>query len=279
MYGYLKCFLPNMTKNEHQLLRRYYCSTCLSIKKNYGFFNTLILSYDLTILPIVLDIYDYTIKNHSKCHYTSLYGKLDSELWKPIAALNLAIVEQKVIDALSDEKSFFKNLGYKFIRTFIRGGLKKAKKDFPLLFEKASLGMQNVIKVEKNQGDLLAQGNAFAEMIIDSIESFYTLDTMKKEFIKGISIWLCFMDAIDDFDKDLKKNVYNPLRYTNGLISSTKKQLINNKYLEISKYCDLVMTMVSKLQNQSKNSEINSAIDIYIKKILIYQTTLVLNKR
>lgn len=80
MYGYLKCFLPNMTKREHNLLRRYYCSTCLAIKKNYGFFSTLILSYDLTIIPIVLDIYDETIRNNSKCHYSSFYGKIDSDL-------------------------------------------------------------------------------------------------------------------------------------------------------------------------------------------------------
>jgi len=279
MYGYLKCFLPNMTKREQRLLRRYYCSTCLGIKKNYGFFSTLILSYDLTIIPIVLDVYDETIKNHEKCHYTSSYGKLDSELWKPIAALNLAIAEQKVVDAISDENNFFKNIGYKFVKFVIGRGLKKAKKDYPLLFEKARNGMQNVIKTEKNNGNIIEQGNSFADMIIDSINSFYDLDDNKKEFIRGISIWLCFMDAIDDLDKDLKKNVYNPLNYTEDLKSDSKNELIDNKYLQITKYCNLINEMVGKLVEKSQNDEINRAIDIYINKILTFQTTFVLNKR
>lgn len=279
MYGYLKCFLPNMTKREQRLLRRYYCSTCLGIKKNYGFFSTLILSYDLTIIPIVLDVYDETIKNHEKCHYTSSYGKLDSELWKPIAALNLAIAEQKVVDAISDENNFFKNIGYKFVKFVIGRGLKKAKKDYPLLFEKARNGMQNVIKTEKNNGNIIEQGNSFADMIIDSINSFYDLDDNKKEFIRGISIWLCFMDAIDDLDKDLKKNVYNPLNYTEDLKSDSKNELIDNKYLQITKYCNLINEMVGRLVEKSQNDEINRAIDIYINKILTFQTTFVLNKR
>ena len=279
MYGYLKCFLPNMTKREQRLLRRYYCSTCLGIKKNYGYFSTLILSYDLTIIPIVLDIYDDTIKNHEKCHYTSSYGKLDSDLWKPIAALNLAIAEQKVVDAISDENNFFKNIGYKFARFIIGKGLKKAKKDYPLLFEKAKNGMQKVIKTEKSNGDLIAQGTSFAEMIIESIDTFYKLDDDKKDFIRGLSIWLCFMDAIDDLDKDLKKNVYNPLNYTEDLKSDSKNDLINNKYLVITKYCNLINEMVQKLADKSKNDEINRAIDIYINKILTFQTTFVLNKR
>ena len=279
MYGYLKCFLPNMTKREQRLLRRYYCSTCLGIKKNYGFFSTLILSYDLTIIPIVLDVYDETIKNHEKCHYTSSYGKLDSELWKPIAALNLAIAEQKVVDAISDENNFFKNIGYKFVKFVIGRGLKKAKKDYPLLFEKARNGMQNVIETEKNNGNIIEQGNSFADMIIDSINSFYDLDDNKKEFIRGISIWLCFMDAIDDLDKDLKKNVYNPLNYTEDLKSNSKNELIDNKYLQITKYCNLINEMVGRLVEKSQNDEINRAIDIYINKILTFQTTFVLNKR
>lgn len=279
MYGYLKCFLPNMTKREQRLLRRYYCSTCLGIKKNYGYFSTLILSYDLTIIPIVLDIYDETIKNHEKCHYTSSYGKLDSDLWKPIAALNLAIAEQKVVDAISDENNFFKNIGYKFARFIIGKGLKKAKKEYPLLFEKAKNGMQKVIKTEKSNGDLIAQGTSFAEMIIESIDTFYKLDDDKKDFIRGLSIWLCFMDAIDDLDKDLKKNVYNPLNYTEDLKSDSKNDLINNKYLVITKYCNLINEMVNNLSDKSENDEINRAIDIYINKILTFQTTFVLNKR
>ena len=37
--------------------------------------------------------------------------------------------------------------------------------------------------------------------------------------------------------------------------------------------------MVNKLSDKSENDEINRAIDIYINKILTFQTTFVLNKR
>ena len=74
-------------------------------------------------------------------------------------------------------------------------------------------------------------------------------------------------------------NVYNPLNYTEDLKSDSKNDLINNKYLVITKYCNLINEMVQKLSDKSKNDEINRAIDIYINKILTFQTTFVLNKR
>ena len=277
MYGYLKCVLPNMTRGEQKLLRRYYCSNCLAIKKNYGFFSTIILSYDLTIVPIILDIYDDTIKNHNKCHYHSKYGKLDSPYWKQIGALNLAIAEQKIIDSLEDEKSFFKRLTYKCLGMLIKGGVKKAKKDFPDLFEKARLGMQKTIEVEKNNENVITQGEAFAEMIITSIETIAPLPEEKKNFIKGISIWLCLVDAIDDLEKDIKNGVYNPLIYTPELNKSSKKELVNNSYFEINKYIENITELLIGIKNTSQHPEINEALDLYLNKIIPFQTNRVLN--
>ena len=276
MYGYLKCFLPNMTRGEQNLLRRYYCSNCLAIKKNYGFFSTIILSYDLTIVPIILDIYDDTIKNHEKCHYHSKYGKLDSPYWKQIGALNLAIAEQKIIDSLEDDKSFFKRLAFKFIGLLIKGGVKKAKKDFPDLFEKAKEGMQKTIEVEKNNADVLTQGETFAKMIIDSIETITPLTKEKRNFIKGVSIWLCLMDAIDDLDKDIKKDVYNPLRYTEELNKSSKKELINSSYLEINNYIEKIKELLIDVKDTSQHEKINEALALYLNKIIPFQTNRVL---
>ena len=276
MYGYLKCFLPNMTKQEQNLLRRYYCSNCLAIKKNYGFFSTIILSYDLTIVPILLDIYDETIKNHTKCHYASKYGKLDSPFWKEIGALNLAIAEQKIIDSLEDDKSFFKKLAYKCVGWLIKGGVKKAKKDFPSLFEKAKMGMKKTIEVEKNNADVITQGETFAEMIIDSIETITPLTEVKKKFVRGISIWLCLLDAIDDLDKDIKNGVYNPLIYTKELNKTSKKELINKSYLEINKYIEMINELVIEIKGTSEHEKINEALDLYLRKIIPFQTNRVL---
>ena len=279
MYGYLKCFLPNMTRHEQNLLRKYYWSNCLAIKANYGYFSTIILSYDLTIVPIILDIYDSTIENHKSCHYRSNKGQLDSPYWKAIGALNLAIAEQKITDSLEDEKNIFVKFGYSFVNFIISGGVKKAKEDFPELFKKAKDGMLHTIEVEKNNADILTQGEAFAKMIIDCINEITPLGVEKTNFIRGLSIWLCLVDAIDDLDKDLKEKVYNPLIYTNGLVNTSKKDLINSSYLQISKYIDFIKELIMPILETSENEKINEALKLYVEKIIPFQTHKVLNSK
>ncbi len=281
VYGYLKCFLPNMNRTEKAIFRKYYCSTCLAIKKNYGYFSTVILSYDLTVLPIALGIFDETVKSHKRCHYQ--FGvkdpELDSELWKPIAALNLAIAEENRTDALSDKGSFSKKLLYRIVGLFIKRGVKRAKQDFPELFEAASRGMQRVIEAEKTECDITAQGEAFADMILSSLDTFTELTPERRELIRGISIWLCLMDAIDDLDKDIREGAYNPLLYTEGLKAETKKSLINTKYIELSKYINSLRPLFAASMNKSEHAIVNRAIELYNYKIIPYQTAAVLNKR
>ncbi len=280
MYGYLKCFLPNMTRDERSVLRRYYCSTCLAIKKSYGYFSTAILSYDLTVLPIVLDVFDETIKKHKGCHYPfgSKKSVLDSELWRPIAALNLAIASENITDAMQDKGSVLKKVTYKFVGMLIHRGAKRAKRDYPELFEKASAGMKRIISAERDGADITTQGEAFASMIISSIETFAELDEDKRSLLRGISIWLCLMDAIDDFDKDIKQGAYNPLLYTEGLNSENKKELINSKYIEITKYINGFKPLLSAGLGKSKHGIINKAVEIYNYKVIPYQTSIVLGK-
>ena len=153
---------------------------------------------------------------------------------------------------------------------------KTLKKDFPDLFEKAKLGMQKTIEVEKNNADVLTQGEAFAEMIIDSIETITPLTEAKRNFIKGVSIWLCLMDAIDDLDKDIKKYVYNPLRYTEELNKSSKKELINSSYFEINKYIEKIKELLIDVRNTSQYEKVNEALDLYLNKIIPFQTNRVL---
>ncbi len=270
-----------MTRDERSLLKRYYCSTCLAIKKSYGYFSTVILSYDLTVLPIALDVFDETVKYHKGCHYPfgSKKSKLDSDLWKPIAALNLAIAKENITDALSDKGSILKKLFYRIVGLLIHRGVKKAKKDYPELFESARIGMQNIIEVEKSNADITSQGEAFANMIISSIETFSELDDDRRDFLRGISTWLCLMDAIDDFDKDLKSGAYNPLFYTEALNSTSKQELVNSKYIEISKYINKLKHMLTACQGKSEHNIINKAVELYGNKVIPYQTSSVLNKK
>ncbi len=281
MYGYLKCFLPNMTREERSLLKRYYCSTCLAIKKSYGYFSTVILSYDLTVLPIALDIFDETVKSHKGCHYPVAHkkSKLDSELWRPIAALNLAIAQENVTDAVSDKGAFAKKALYRFVGLLIRPGVKKARREYPELFKAASAGMQNIIAAEKNDADITAQGEAFANMITSSIDTFAELSEERRAFLRGVSIWLCLMDAIDDLDKDIKGGAYNPLYYTEKLNAESKRELVNSKYMEITKYINSIKPLLAACMEKSEHPAINKALELYNRKVIPYQTSLVLNRK
>lgn len=168
MYGYLKFSSAIVGKENYKLLKKFYCATCLALKQNYGILAPLVLSYDLVIVPVLFKIQDKSTTGCNKCFYKkrkSCYPKQD-DVWKKIAAINLAIAEQKINDSLNDEKNGLSKLKYRIAQFVLKSSFKKARKDFPDIFKLADDGMKKTIDIENTRGSVIQQGNAFADMIL-----------------------------------------------------------------------------------------------------------------
>lgn len=275
MYGYLRIISTRKNNKIAKRLKRYYCATCLALRKNYGLLSTLVLSYDLVIVPVILGVIDESVEKDSKCYLFSNANQ--EEIWKPIAAMNLAIAEQKIMDAYEDESKKSKKFKYKLAHFVLYPALKKAKNDYEGIFVAACDGMEKICEVENNDYDLMNQGKAFADMILSIMHDFVPLNQAQCDFLTGIAMWLCFMDALDDYEKDYLYNRYNPLFVDEVDQSLPIHTYVSNNYMQITEVLDSILSYFSK-RFEEINDKTSNEIMYYVRTIIPSQTKGLLDK-
>jgi hypothetical protein len=169
-----------------------------------------------------------------------------------MAALNLLLFELKLRDDVNDENSFIAKILLKFYGKQIT----KAKNDFTHLANVIKRGNQRIVENEKNNADALTVAENFALLMLDIAHEINPASE-HKSIIKGVSMWLYVIDAIDDYEKDLKRGNFNPF-FIKG-----------KRHKSFSEYMIVNLTMITELFRTiyACFSPINSRNDL---NILLY---------
>ena len=227
MYGYLKYFNSNRRSNSWRRYKCYYCGLCNALKKNYGPMAPLFLSNDVTFICIVLSNPENVVPSlKPKCCLTRKCKKIRNEygnkFWTSMATFSLALVYAKAYDNCLDTGGIAGIISR--IQFFWIGALTRtAKKKNGSLFSFFQEGM-NHLRVEELKGcHIMQQGELFAEIIMTALCSYLSVNvsTTQEKLITAILKWLCFIDAIDDYNGDIKSEHSNPLFYQyagNGVV-------------------------------------------------------------
>jgi hypothetical protein len=104
-------------------------------------------------------------------------------------------------------------------------------------------------------------------MLVENVarKVFNVTDENKISIIKYIAKMLYFMDAVDDIDKDVKRNSYNGLKKYNS-----KKEYVYKHYLQLKEHVDLLSKDVSRCEGRSFNdSVVNRILDFGIPEMLV----------
>ncbi len=194
------------------LYKAMYCGLCKSIGGCCGQTARLALSYDMTFFSALLhNIKNSDVKIEKRhCLLHPIIRRpiaADDEITRIIACLNTALAYFKLSDDVEDE-----NKG-KFKRFFFRGGFARAEKIFP---QGAALIRDRMIelqRLEKEKCDSLDRAaDPFGQMIADISDE--CLQDARTEHTRalfyGIGKWVYLIDALDDYDADIKKKNYNP---------------------------------------------------------------------
>ncbi|MCL1942737.1 MAG: DUF5685 family protein [Candidatus Azobacteroides sp.] len=200
MFGYFQPHINIKFSNFRISYKYYYCGLCHSLKYNYGQKARLLLSYDVALLDMLLNQYDSGCNSCKNGQHIK-----DTSERKIMAALNLLLFELKLKDDVYDENSFTA----KVILKFYHKQTTKAKNDFPQLANVIERGNNKILENEKAKADALTMAESFAEMMFD-ITDIINPSAEHKSIIKGVSMWLYIIDAIDDYDKDWKSGNFNP---------------------------------------------------------------------
>lgn len=209
MFGYFR-FLNQYSDYQTQAVyKNYYCGLCFALDMHYGVLSRMLLSYDMTILAVALHAHPAPHCEKLKCVGCKECKRqyFQNETWKKIAAVNILLAAEKMSDDISDERSVKAALG-----SFVyKGIIRKASADYPAIRSAIRSGYAAIVEAEKNNEDVLQIGDRFGAMMASILDAGFEVSDTLRSYTYEISRWLYFIDAMDDYDEDLKKKRFNPI--------------------------------------------------------------------
>lgn len=220
MFGYLKPDKPYLYMKDETLYKALYCGVCKSIGKTCGEVARVTLTYDIAFLSAIAHNImgvDITIKPETCIAHPIKKRPVQQcdGISLKLGAINVILAYYKLKDDVLDEnKGSVKS-------SFIKHGYLKAKKTLPQVDEIVKKSYQELVKLENSNSDSIdIVCDKFGTMLQDISKDLF--GEFASEYTNGlfyaIGKWIYLIDALDDYDKDIKKNNYNVLRALYGAV-------------------------------------------------------------
>ncbi|HBF69037.1 MAG TPA: hypothetical protein DDW32_00610 [Thermotoga sp.] len=215
MFGYIKPLKCELKVKEYEEFRRYYCGVCKALKK-YSIIPRFLLTYEAASLGLLLSSLNNSDLKRKRelCIFT--LKKVDfyssSEI-DEVARIFVALLREKLKDNYIDRK----NPVYLFASAFL-----KKDPEISRLFE-------NFYEMERKEQDFEILAEKQGKIVGTILSKMVKEETQRKIlYYLGLSLgkWLYIIDALDDFEKDKRKNVFNPLvKKYNGDLEKARSEL------------------------------------------------------
>jgi len=245
MFGYILPDKPNMYMKDYALYKAFYCGMCKSIKQCHkSELLRLSVNYDVTFINVLLHGIlgqEMTFKDEA-CILNPFKKKCilkGDEVSETCVYLNTLLADFKTRDDLFDRPS----LGKKFLRTLFKKKIKVAREKLPEAAAAFDTAFDRQSLVEGTYSPSFDDAaEPFANCMQDVFKSI--LKEKYSEEIGDLAFYLAkyvyLLDAVDDFEKDVKNEEYNPFKYRYKNCK-TKKDLIRipeiNEILSGLLYC------------------------------------------
>ena len=213
MFGYIQPDSPYLFKKDETLYKALYCGLCKSIGKGCGQRARTALTYDMAFMSALVHNIrhqDVTIKRAHcvlHCIRKRAIAQVD-DVTVMLGCINTALAYYKLLDdkADGDKKGVFRHLYKK--------GLKRALKKHKMAVEIIQNQMREQSEVEKAGCSIIEMASEPSAVMMREL-SIYALGEYSTPETEGlfydIGKWVYLIDALDDYDKDVKKHRYNVL--------------------------------------------------------------------
>ena len=130
MFGFVRPLRGELKVREWERFQSVYCGLCHTIRRRYGFMQTMMLSYDCTYLALVLDALEpgggEQCKRRCVMHpFRRRTCAASSDGMIRAAAVSVILCWHKLADTIADDRGA-KRLAAKIFRLFLRRGYRKA---------------------------------------------------------------------------------------------------------------------------------------------------------
>ena len=244
MFGYVLPDKPNMYMRDYALFRAYYCGLCHAMKKGGGQIARISVNYDAAFISLFFHdirgekpkiVQKRCILNPKKRAVVDL-----SETSLEVARLNLVLLGLKLADDKADgERGFFRRLAFS-------GKVKKARKLSPGFASLADECFLRQREEEKSGVSLDGAAEPFADMmkkIFRSLAGERTSEAVENlGYLLGKYVY--FMDALDDYDADVKNGKFNAFYRT--FREKSYAELLENKGEDVRFLMEEIIRAIGK---------------------------------
>ena len=237
MFGYLKPFQDELKYKYVKEYKKYYCSVCNGLKREFGVIYSGFLNYEVVYLYLFIEGitgksqgYEY----NGRCPLNPFYKfkmNINQKILDYVCFINYYLAIKKVEDNCLDEK----NILYKGLYLFLTSRKKFRRKSQEYSEVKSLLDEEmNVFNsLEKKSGAAFDELASSMGRVLEIIVKYYLKmenigdeterdQALKISFHLGELIYL--LDAIEDYDDDIKKGIFNPLIYLEIEDSEKKRE-------------------------------------------------------
>ena len=216
MFGYIAPLVPELKVKEHEAFKGYYCGLCKTIKEKYSNTARFMLSYDCAVLSLLLSSLSDEMPQVTKerCIASPFKKKtiIRSKQAEYAAGVNVLLGYGKVKDTAADDKKLYAHI----LLTLFGRQFKHASADYENLSEKFLLHLGSLAELEEKKCDNIDEvSSQFGELLagVFSLAPYPFMDegTKKAMYHLGYNLgrWIYIADAVDDLEKDYKKDRYN----------------------------------------------------------------------
>ncbi len=213
MFGYIQPDAPYLFKKDETLYKALYCGLCKSIGAGCGQRARSALTFDMAFMSALIHNIrreDVNIKR-ARCALHLIKKRpiaAVDEVTVMLGCINTALAYYKLCDdkADGDKKGVFRHLYKK--------GLKRAAKKHAPAVEIIGRQMTAQSDLEKAGCSIIEMAAEPTAVMMSELSAYalgeYSTDETRALFY-DIGKWVYLIDALDDYDKDVKKRRYNVL--------------------------------------------------------------------
>lgn len=216
MFGYININQKILTEENKKAYQAYYCGLCRRLKTNCGTKGQMLLDYDMTFMIVLLTgLYELTNEESEitcALHPTKRRTVWINEATDYAADMNLILAYHNLIDDWKDDKAYSK----KALAKMLDKDYERVKARYPRQVAAIEEYMRKTEEVERRgETNLDAVAGLTGEMVGEVFcwhEDEWAEELRTLGFYMGKFIYI--MDAYEDYDSDVRKKKYNPLKYT-----------------------------------------------------------------
>ncbi len=213
MFGYIGPDAPYLFKKDETLYQALYCGLCKSIGKGCGQIARTALTYDMAFTSALIHNIkgeDVQIKKQRCCvHWFKRRPMaLPDDITIALGCVNTVLTYFKLCDDKADGEA------RGVLRHLYKAGYKRAMKRHPEIAKIVSSYTLEQAKLEENHCDSIDMACEPTAIMMKEAGR-YLLGGFANEYTDNlfyhIGKWVYLIDALDDYDKDVKKGRYNVL--------------------------------------------------------------------